>query len=141
MSQEIEVEWPDFGVTVTIALLDNENPKLCGRLWQALPFETVFMTNMSPGEMFIVPIPAALYSPPEEKLAFVPDEPPGTVFSFSGLACLFIKYGTVVEPFRVPKIGRFPEEELGKLRGIYEAIRDAYFFTKNVNVANWRRKV
>ena len=140
MSRKIEVEWLDFSTTVTVEILDDENPRLCGRLWQALPFESVFMDNMSPGEMLIVPIPLTLYSEPEDKLVFLPDEPPGTVASFSGLACLFLKYGAVVEPFRVPIIGRILEEELEKLRRVAAKIREAYFFTKEVNIATWRRR-
>ena len=140
MYRKIEVEWPDFGVMVTIGLLDDENPKLCDRFWQALPFETVFMLSMSAGGIFKVPIPLTLSSALEEKLAFLPDEPVGTVVSFSGLACLFIKYGTVVEPFRVPRIGRILGEDLEKLRGVAMRIRDAYFFTKDTNIATLKKK-
>ncbi len=141
MSRKFEIEWPDFDVTVTVDLRDDENPGLCEEFWQALPFDTVFMHTMSPGELFKVPIPLTLSSAPAEKLVLLPDEPPGSVTSSANGVHLWVKYGTVVEPCRVPRIGWIPEGELEKLRSLaIEKLRDAYFFTKEVNVAKFRRK-
>ncbi len=141
MSRKFEIEWPDFNVTVTAELRDDENPGLCEELWQALPFDTVFMHTMSPGELFKVSIPLTLSSAPAEKLVLLPDQPPGSVTSSANGVHLFVKYGTVVEPLRLPRIAWIQEEDVKKLRSLaIEKLRDAYFFTKEVNVATLRRK-
>ena len=139
MSRKFEVGWADFGITVTMELLDEENPELCEAFWQSLPFQTIFAASMSAGEMFKIPIRRALPLAPPEKLRFFPEEPPGTLFSLN-VGSLLLKYGTVVEPFRIPRIARVPKEELDKLRNAAIKLRDAYFFTKEINIATFRRK-
>lgn len=141
MSHQFEIEWPDFNVTVIVELLVGENPKLCEELWQALPFNTIFMHTISSGELFKVPIPLTISNAPAEKLVLLPEEPPGSVTLSANGVHLFVKYGTVVEPFRVPRIAWIPEGELEKFRNLaIEKLRDAYFFTKETNVATMRRK-
>jgi len=139
MSRKFEVEWPDFGATVTLELFDEENPDICEGFWQALPFQTIFAASMSAGEMFKIPMRRSLPLAPPEKLRLFPEEPPGTLFSLS-MGSLLLKYGTVAEPFRIPRIARVPEEELGKLREVAGKLREAYFFTKEINIATFRRK-
>jgi hypothetical protein len=56
------------------------------------------------------------------------------------MGSLLLKYGMTVEPFRIPRIARVPEEELDKLRNAATRLRDAYFFTKEINIATFRRK-
>jgi len=139
MSRMFEMEWPDFGVTAGVNLLDDENPKLCEEFWQALPFRTIFAASMSAGEMFKVPVPIIMSEAPPDKLRFFPDEPPGTIF-VGPAGSLLLKHGTVAEPFRLPIIGRMPESELEKFRGVAVKLTDAYFFTKEINIATLRRK-
>jgi len=139
MARKFEVEWADFGITVTMELLDEENPELCEAFWQSLPFQTIFAASMSAGEMFKIPIRRALPPAPPEKLRFFPEEPPGTLFSL-GMGSLLLKYGNVAEPFRIPVIARVPKEGLDKLRNAATKLRDAYFFTKEINIATFRRK-
>jgi len=139
MSRKFEVEWADFGTTVTMELLDEENPELCEAFWRSLPFQTIFAASMSAGEMFKIPIRRALPPAPPEKLRPFPEEPPGTL-SLLNVGSLLLKYGTVAEPFRIPRIARVPEEELDKLRNAAVKLRDAYFFTKEINIATFRRK-
>ena len=138
MSRQFEIEWPDFNVTVTVDLLDDINPELCEELWQVLPFDTVIQDNMSPGDVFLVPIPYTPSFPSPEKLNRLPDEPPGSV-TLLGIYIL-ITYGTVVEPFGVPRIGWIQEEDVKKLRSLAPKLREAYFFTKEVNIAKFRKK-
>ena len=138
MSRQFEIEWPDFNVTVTVDLLD-ENPQICDDLWQALPINAILMATASAGELFKVPIPFTPSLVPEEKLEFLPDEPVGSVTSTDG-AYLLMKYGTVVEPLRVPSIGIIREGELEKLRSLATKLRDAFLFTKEITVATLRRK-
>lgn len=139
MSRKIEMEWPDFGVTVSAELLDEENPELCEAFWQCLPFQTIFAGSMSAGEMLKIPVPVTLPGAPQEKLVLLPEQTPGTIISL-GMGSLLLKYGTVAEPFMVPRLARVPQEELDKLRSVAIKLRDAYFFTKEVNVATLRRK-
>jgi len=139
MARKFEIEWADFGITVTMELLDEENPELCEAFWQSLPFQTIFAASMSAGEMFKIPIRRALPPAPPEKLRFFPEEPPGTLFLLN-VGSLLLKYGTVAEPFRIPRIARVPDEELNKLRNAATKLRDAYFFTKEINIATFKRK-
>lgn len=139
MPREIEIEWSDFGVAISAELLDGENPEICEVFWQCLPFQTIFAASMSAGEMFKIPIPVTLPIAAEEKLVLFPDEPPGSIISL-GMGSLLLKYGTVAEPFRLPRVARVPQEELGKLREVAIKLRDAYFFTKEINIATLRRK-
>ncbi len=107
MSRKFEIEWPDFGVVVSVDLLDDENPELCEEFWQGLPFQTIFAGSMSAGEMLKIPVPFPMNLAPKEKLVFFPEQPPGTVVSM-GWGGLLLKYGTVVEPFRLPRIAKVP---------------------------------
>jgi len=133
------MEWADFGVSIPVELLDEENPEICEQFWQALPFRTIFAASMSAGEMFKIPIPATLSGAPPEKLVLFPEEPPGTIIP-RRMSNLLLKYGTVAEPFMSPVLARVPPEALGKLRDVAQKLRDAYFFTKEVNIATLRRK-
>ena len=139
MSRMFEMGWTDFGVTVEVGLLDDENPEQCEEFWQALPFRTIFAASMSAGEMFKVPIPVILSQASPDTLRFFPDEPPGTIL-VGPAGSLLLKYGTVAEPFRLPIIARIPEYELDKFKGVAVKLTDAYFFTKEINIASLRRK-
>ena len=139
MSRKFEIEWSDFNVTVTVDLLDDENPELCEQFWQTLPFQTLFAASMSAGDKLKLPIPRILPVVPPEKLVLLPDEPPGTIISL-GMGSLLLKYRIVAEPFRVPRLGRIPQEELDKVRNVAIKLREAYFFTKEINIATVRRK-
>lgn len=140
MPRRMEIHWPDFDVSVTADLLDNENPKLCDRLWQALPFETLPMHSMAAGKILKVPIPVTLRPTPESKLGFMPDQPPGTLLYLTGMG-FFLIYGTpVVEPLTMPRIAMIPETELSKFANIIPELEDAFWFTKKVNKAIFRKQ-
>jgi len=141
MSRKFEVVWADFDAVLTFELADDENPNLCDEFWQRLPFTTIFAASMSAGEMFKVPIPTVLTSEPEGDLALFPDQPVGTVLSFASMSGLLIKYGIVVEPFRLPRIATLLKDEIGLFRDISGKLRDAYFFTKEVNLALVRKQI
>lgn len=139
MSRQFEIEWPDFGLTVPVDLFDEENPELCEAFWQCLPFQTILAGSMSAGEMLKIPVLCPLPMTKSAKLGFFPEEPVGTIINI-GMGSLLLKYGTVAEPFRSPRLGRVPEKALDSLREVAIKLRDAYFFTKEINVANLRRK-
>jgi hypothetical protein len=130
--------WPDFEAVIKVDLLDQENPGICEEFWQRLPFKTVMASSMSAGEMLKIPLTFSL-SPVTnpEKLHYFPDAAPGTMFSHS-LGLLF-KVGIVVEPFRIPRLGLLRPEELEKFKPVATKLREAYFFTKEVNIATIRK--
>jgi len=131
MSRKFEIEWSDFDVTISVDLLDDENPELCAVFWQTLPFQTVFAASMSAGSMLKFPIPRILPVVPPEKLVLLPDEPPGIIISL-GMGSLLLKYGIVAEPFRVPRLARITQKELDKVSNVATKLREAYFFTKEI---------
>jgi hypothetical protein len=139
MSRKFEIEWPDFGVVITVDLLDDENPEICEEFWRGLPFQTIFAGSMSAGEMLKIPVPFPMSMVSNDKLVFFPEQTPGTLVSM-GWGGLLLKYGTVAEPFRLPRIAMVPDEELEKLRNVAIKLRDAYFYTKEINIATLRRK-
>lgn len=133
MTRIVNIEWPDFKTVVSFKLLDEENPDLCEVFWKGLPFETVFNASMSGGEMYKVPVPYRLSSAGPFKTGFFPEQPPGTIVVVGG--SLLVKYGTVIEPFRLPLLGRIPEADLSRLLQITDPLREAYWFTKVINKA------
>jgi hypothetical protein len=138
--RQFEIEWPDFKVTVTADLNEKENPKLCEEFWKAMPFQTIFAASMSAGEMFKVPIPVSLADETGAVLRHFPAEPPGSILSLGFMGSLLVKYGVVAEPFKIPRIGLISSADLVKFQPVAVKLRDAYFFTKVVNMATFRRK-
>jgi hypothetical protein len=135
MVRKFQITWPDFKVAIKAELADKENPDLCDQFWSGLPFETVFAASMSSGQMFKVPVPFILPDNTGGKPAFFPDEPPGTILSLAYMGSLLVKYGIVVEPFRLPRLARIKAADLSRFSDVAGKLRDAYFFTKVVNFA------
>ena len=61
--------------------------------------------------------------------SFDPEQPPGTIVGLGSRPV--VKYGIVVETFRLPRSGRGLDNELVKLRNVALKLLGAYFFTKN----------
>jgi hypothetical protein len=139
MGRIFEIFWPDLKTGVEAELADAENPELCNRFWENLPFETIMAASMSAGEMFKAPVPFPLPMPPPEKFVFVPEQPPGTIVG-GVMGSLILTYGIVVEPFRYPRLGIIPATQIPRLRDVSGKLRDAYFFTKEIYFATFRRK-
>jgi len=138
MSRQFEMYWPDFEAAVRVDLLDQENPGICEEFWHKLPFRTVMASSMSAGEMLKVPLPFTLsfVTDPKKLVSFIGGEN-GTIFSYS--LGLLIKVGVVAEPFHIPRLGMIPPAELEKFKPVASRLREAYFFTKKVNIATLRR--
>ncbi|MCX8126993.1 MAG: hypothetical protein N3E40_07675, partial [Dehalococcoidia bacterium] len=98
----------------------------------------IFAASMSAGEMLKIPVPFPLPTAPPEKNVYFPDLPPGFFISMS-YSGLLLKYGVCAEPFRFPKVARVLPEDMDKLRAVATRLRDAYFFTKEINIATIRR--
>ena len=140
MARQFEMYWPDFEAIIPGELADAENPKLCEEFWQGLPFQTIFAASMSAGEMFKVPIAFPLTPVlDKDKLLFFPDVPPGTILSMGSLG-LLLKYGVVAEPFRMPRLAQIPASHLDRFRNVAMKLKEAYFFTKEVNIVTFRKK-
>lgn len=138
MPRKVNMEWPDFKTSVTFDLMETENPKLCESFWSGLPFDTVFEASMSGGQMYKVPVPYWIPSVGPFKSVFFPEQPPGTIVAVGGCT-LLMKYGTVIEPFRLPVLGMIPKVELEKLLQITENIREAYWFSKAIHKAVFKK--
>jgi hypothetical protein len=139
MGRVFEIYWPDFEVVVDAELFDDENPEMCDKFWDHLPFETIMAASMSAGEMFKIPVPFSLPMPTPDKMVLFPDQPPGTIVG-GAMGSLLLRYGIVVEPFQLPRLALIPEAHLHRLKDISYKLRDAYFFSKETNFATFRRK-
>ncbi|MDJ0926024.1 MAG: hypothetical protein QNJ73_00120 [Gammaproteobacteria bacterium] len=139
MKPQFEMEWPDFETTISASLVEDENPEVCKAFVDLLPFTTVFAASMSAGHMFKVPIPSMLPDADLDNLVPLPDEPEGSIFSL-GYGSLLIKYGTVVEPFRLPRLATIDAAELARFQVIATKLTDAYFFSKAINQVTFRMK-
>jgi len=133
-----QIEWPDFKTAVRVELAEEENPKLCAEFWESLPFRTILAASMSAGEMFKVPLPRMLKAPVEGPLHLFPDEPVGTIL-FLGTLGMLIRWGKVVEPFRMSRLGLVVKDDLPALAGVAVKLTDAYFFTKALNFATFKK--
>jgi hypothetical protein len=141
MVRTLEIEWPDLDVSIGAQLFDEENPELCERFWQGLPFTTMFTASMSAGEIFKVPLPVSLPLVEPEKMVPVVEQPPGSIIGMVGVgSALFVLYGRVVEPWRFPRLGKVLDHDIDTLRTIAVKLRDAYFFTKQICFAEIRAK-
>lgn len=139
MGRIIEIFWPELRTGVDAELADVENPELCNRFWDKLPFDTIMAASMSAGEMLKAPVPFPLPMPPLEKFVFLPTQPPGTIVG-GVMGSLILTYGIVVEPFQYPRLGTIPAAQISRLRDVSYKLRDAYFFTKEIYFATFRRK-
>jgi hypothetical protein len=141
MTRIIEIEWSDLHVSLQATLLEDENPELCEAFWNGLPVKTLFAASMSAGEVFKVPLPFPLPLVAPEKMLPVPDQPVGTIIALVGVGSgLLVKYGVIVEPWRLPVIGRIVDSDIQKLCTVAVKLRDAYFFSKEINMAIIKRK-
>jgi hypothetical protein len=115
--------------------MDQDFPKICDEIWNGLPFDTIFAASMSAGEMLKIPCPFNISMVTNtSKLALFPTLPLGTIVSL-GVGGLMVKYGIVAEPFQMPVVARIKETDISKLREAAIRIRDAYFFSKAINIA------
>ena len=134
MARTVTIEWPDFKTTVPLSLLDDQSPRLCEAFWNSLPFETLFVGSMSGGQMFKVPLPLCLPDDPSAKRVLLPDQPPGSVVVFAG-STLLVKYGAVIEPFRLPLIGVISNAGLSRLAEVRDTLLEDYWVTKAIHRA------
>ena len=139
MGRIFEIYWPDFETVVEAKLCDEENPELCEQFWKHLPFDTILAASMSAGEMFKIPVPFSLPMTSPDKMVLFPEQPPGTIVS-GIMGSLLLRYGVVVEPFQLPRLALIPEAQIPLLKEISYRLRDAYFFSKEINFATFRRK-
>jgi hypothetical protein len=114
LTRTFQIEWTDFKTVVRVELAENENPRLCQEFWDTLPFKTILAASMSAGEMLKVPLPRMLNAPTEGPLHLFPDEPVGTLL-YIGTLGMLLRWGKVVEPFRMARLGLVVKDDLPKL--------------------------
>ncbi|MFE2169570.1 hypothetical protein ACFXB3_31635 [Streptomyces sp. NPDC059447] len=129
-TRNIEIVWPDLGITVT-AELDGRNPELADALWDSLPYQSLQGHALVAGQHLYhhVPIPSLLHLHASEKIADRRDAPDGTVFC-SGLQHLGIKYGTLTEPMPAAPVGHIRAEDIAALKEAGGAVWEAVYSTK-----------
>ncbi|MEU9099927.1 hypothetical protein [Streptomyces sp. NPDC048361] len=137
--RQIEISWPDLGLTVT-ADLDDRNPALADALWDSLPYQSLQGHALIAGEHLyhVSPIPALLHTPHDLRIPDRREAPNGTVFC-SGLQHLGIKYGTLTEPMPATPVGQVREADMPALLEAGAAIWEAVYSTKKQIVAEVRR--
>lgn len=135
--KRFEVYWADFDFRMRVRLLEDENPVLCAEFWRMLPFKAIFAASMSAGEMFKVAVPRSFSPVPPEKCVMLPNEPDGTIVAY-GASSLLVKYGVIAEPFISPRLAIIETSDIPSFRQLAVKLRDAYFFTKVINVAEVR---
>lgn len=127
MARKIELEWPSISITVTVILLDEEEPELCNLLWENLknPMKLFCRHPVSTGQEF-----SAAARPPKHpvrtgvilgrnKRMFC-EIPPGSINysvhgGYGGLSCY---YGPCTEPITVSGavVGKVSSDKLQLLR-------------------------
>lgn len=139
MARQFLMTWPDFNISVAAELMDEKNKNICDAFWAGLPVKTIFAASMSAGEMFKIPLPFPLPTLPPEKCPYFPTLPPGTIVQLP-YGGIMLKYGVCAEPFQVPELAKVMPADMPKLIQASIKLRDAYFFTKVVNICTISRK-
>jgi hypothetical protein len=139
MARQFLMTWPDFKISVAAELMDEKNKNICDVFWAGLPLKTIFAASMSAGEMFKIPLPFPLPTLPPDKCPAFPTLPAGTIVQLP-YGGIMLKYGVCAEPFQVPELAKVMPEDMPKLIQASIKLRDAYFFTKVVNICTISRK-
>ncbi|MFI2758091.1 hypothetical protein ACH5A3_04310 [Streptomyces echinatus] len=137
--RNIEIAWPDLGITVT-AELDDRNAALADALWEALPYQSLQGHALVAGSHLyhVAPIHSLLHLPASHRIPDRRDAPDGTVFC-SALQHLGIKYGALTEPMPASPVGRVRPEDMPALVEAGHAVWDAVYSTKKQILVEVRR--
>ncbi|MCM2410613.1 hypothetical protein [Streptomyces sp. RKAG290] len=137
--RQIEIVWPDLGITVT-AELDDRNPALADALWESLPYQSLQGHALVAGEHLyhVAPIHALLHTPASHKIADRREAPDGTVFC-SALQHLGIKYGELTEPMPAAPVGQIRSQDIPALLKAGQAVWEAVYSTKKQMLVEVRR--
>ncbi len=106
MNRKLDIEFPDFGITVTATMLDDSEPELCNLVWGKLPLESACVNTLSTGDFYISRVRPPHEAPKKvgtqdnpigRKLTYLCDRKPGDI-GFNGTD-FFVNYGpNVTEP-------------------------------------------
>lgn len=138
-ARNIEIAWPDLGITVT-AELDDRNPALADALWESLPYRSLQGHALVAGSHLyhVAPIHSLLHLHASPRIPDRRDAPDGTVFC-SALQHLGIEYGPLTEPMPASPVGRIRPEDLPALQEAGRAIQDAVYSTTRRRSRSWPR--
>jgi len=153
MAKRIAVEWPEIGLSVKAALLEEEEPELCETLWANLerPMKMVCRHPVSTGEEFSGegrpprhPVGSGTQVKPLGRRRWLLTRiPPGSVVYaiFGGYGGLSLFYGPCTEPLsaRGSVVGRVDDENMGDLMRAGRAIWEAQYSTHRPMVMVARR--
>lgn len=138
MGRKFQIVWPDFDISIELTLFDEKNPEVCNKFWDAMPFRTKMAGSMSAGEMLKIQIPVVLPEVTPDKRVLFPAQPPGSLMTLRGNSLLF-KWGVVHEPFMLAQVAQVKESDVPKLREVALRTKEAYFFTKVISFATFKK--
>jgi hypothetical protein len=110
LAKKIELEWPEIGVKVTANLLEQDEPEMCGELWNNLknPLKMVCRHTVSTGRSYGAesrppkhPVKTGTQAQPlGRKRVLLSKAPPGSIgYSISGgYGGINLCYGPCTEP-------------------------------------------
>lgn len=133
--RQMEIEWPELGITVTANLRDDMAPGVCDVVWDSLPIETVQEHGMISGK--VVYCATRIRSTLREWMV---DRAPGDIYFFNVGQMLIIVHGYTTETLKVNKFAEVIPEDLEKLGKAGEAVWNSNYLTHKVLRVIFRRK-
>jgi len=153
MAKKIVVEWPEIDVRVTVTLLEDEEPELCGMLWKNLetPLKMFCRHPVSTGEEFSGegrpprhPVKSGTQAQPLGRRQWLLTRiPPGSVVYaiFGGYGGMSLFYGPCTEPLpaRGSVVGKVDPEDMGNLMKAGKSVWNAQYMTHRPMIMVARR--
>ncbi len=133
--RQMEIEWPDLGITVTANLRDDMAPGVCDVVWNALPIESIHEHGMISGKVIYcaTPIRSTLRE-------WMVDRGPGDIYYFNVGQMLIMVHGYTNETLRVNKFAEVIPEDMDKLDQAGEKVWISNYLTHEALRVIFRRK-
>lgn len=154
MAKQIELEWPDIGIKVSLNLLEGDEPELCETLWKNLegPLKMFCRHPVSTGYEFSAegrpprhPVKSGTQAVPLGRKQWLMTRiKPGSILYaiFGGYGGISVFYGPCTEPLpaRGSVVGKVDEEDMDDLVKAGRAVWNAQYITHKPVIMEVRRK-
>lgn len=128
----IMIEWPEIDQRVRATLYAEENPELCGEIWDALPMESIQNHASASGASMFAWVPILSHAK-VNTFVNIKDAPVGCVrYLFTTGNKISIQYAKCTEDKIAPVIGAVDIADIPKLDAIGSAVFEAFMHTKDV---------
>ena len=134
--RQIEIEWPELGITITANLRDDMAPGVCDVVWNSLPISTVHEHGMISGK--VIYCATRIRSTLREWMV---ERGPGDLYFFNVGQMIIMVHGYTTEHLKVNKFAEVIPEDLEKLNIAGDKIWNANYLTHEVLHVNFRQKV